>query len=84
MDVRATMIELEPLAEEESGELIDALLAGANLAGECRGEVLEVTEGNPLFVEETIRMIAEGGDTGRIPIPNTLQALIAARIDRLR
>jgi class 3 adenylate cyclase/tetratricopeptide (TPR) repeat protein len=80
---RATMIELEPLAEEESGELIDALLAGANLAGECRSEVLEVTEGNPLFVEETIRMIAEGGDTGRIPIPNTLQALIAARIDRL-
>jgi class 3 adenylate cyclase/tetratricopeptide (TPR) repeat protein len=80
---RATMIELEPLAEEESSELIDALLAGANLAGECRSEVLEVSEGNPLFVEETIRMIAEGGDTGRIPIPNTLQALIAARIDRL-
>jgi predicted ATPase len=80
---RATMIELEPLADEDSSELIDALLAGANLSGECRSEVLEVTEGNPLFVEETIRMIAEGGDTARIPIPSTLQALIAARIDRL-
>jgi predicted ATPase/class 3 adenylate cyclase len=80
---RATMIELEPLAEEESSELIDALLEGADLPLECRNEVLEVTEGNPLFVEETIRMIAEGGDTGRVAIPNTLQALIAARIDRL-
>jgi class 3 adenylate cyclase/tetratricopeptide (TPR) repeat protein len=80
---RATMIELEPLAEDESSELIDALLAGADLPLDCRSEVLEVTEGNPLFVEETIRMIAERGDSTRVPIPNTLQALIAARIDRL-
>src|SRR5262249_1708035 len=45
--------------------------------------VLAKTEGNPLFLEETIRMLEEeqGADIGRIP--DTLQALIAARIDRL-
>jgi tetratricopeptide (TPR) repeat protein len=45
--------------------------------------VLEKAEGNPLFVEETIRALAEadGANVGRIP--DTLQALIAARIDHL-
>ena len=55
-------IELEPLAEEESEELVDALLA-ATTSSRCRcRELLDVTEGNPLFVEETIRMLAEGGE----------------------
>jgi tetratricopeptide (TPR) repeat protein len=43
--------------------------------------LLDRTEGNPLFVEETIRMLVEGGDSDRVP--DTLQALIAARIDHL-
>ena len=43
--------------------------------------LLEKTEGNPLFVEETTRMLLEGGTSKRIP--DTLQAIIAARIDRL-
>jgi tetratricopeptide (TPR) repeat protein len=45
--------------------------------------LLEKTEGNPLYVEETIRMLAESGGDGAGRIPDTLQALIAARIDRL-
>ena len=45
--------------------------------------VLAKTEGNPLFVEETIRMLAERPRDGSERIPDTLQALIAARIDRL-
>ena len=46
--------------------------------------LLAKTEGNPLFVEETIRMLLEsGGDYLPERIPDTLQALIAARIDRL-
>jgi tetratricopeptide (TPR) repeat protein len=44
--------------------------------------VLSKTEGNPLFVEETVRMLADGAD-GRTPIPDTVQTLIAARIDGL-
>jgi class 3 adenylate cyclase/tetratricopeptide (TPR) repeat protein len=84
--MRSAAIELEPLMEEDSKELIDALVAGTELEGECSDEILEVTEGNPLFVEETVRMLSEHGPELRISeggIPNTLQAIIAARIDRL-
>jgi class 3 adenylate cyclase/tetratricopeptide (TPR) repeat protein len=83
--VRATAIELDPLAEAESEELVDALLEGTvgHLDESVRRSVLEKTEGNPLFVEETVRMLAERGGSGAEQIPDTVQALIAARIDRL-
>jgi len=85
--LRATAIELEPLGREESEELIDALVANEALDGDAREALLEKTEGNPLFVEETVRMLAEceGRPLNEFAerIPDTLQALIAARIDRL-
>jgi len=82
--MRATAVELDPLRTEESEQLIAALLPGRSLPADVRRDLLEKTEGNPLFVEETVRMLAESGGTylpGRIP--DTLQALIAARIDQL-
>ncbi|MGN6430410.1 MAG: ATP-binding protein [Gaiellaceae bacterium] len=85
--LRAMAIELEPLGRDESEELVDALAADGEIDAEARAALLEKTEGNPLFVEETVRMLAES--EGRpltevaARIPDTLQALIAARIDRL-
>jgi class 3 adenylate cyclase/tetratricopeptide (TPR) repeat protein len=88
--VRSTAIELGPLTEEESELLVEKLLA--QLAGTSGAvpaplprEVLERTEGNPLFVEETIRMIIEAGSGSDAAdrVPDSLQALIAARIDHL-
>ena len=88
--VRATAIELEPLSEEESEALVEKLLGQlAGVSGEAPAalpkEILERAEGNPLFVEETIRMFLESssGDGDPDRIPDTLQALIAARIDHL-
>jgi len=81
--VRATAIELEPLLRDESEQLVEALLDGTQLTDRGRQELLDKTEGNPLFVEETMRMIAEEGVESVDRIPDTLQALIAARIDRL-
>ena len=81
--LRAAATELEPLAPEESEELLDALLADRQLSTSERKTLLEKTEGNPLFVEETTRMLLEGGTSSK-RIPDTLQAMIAARIDRLR
>jgi class 3 adenylate cyclase len=82
--LRATAIELEPLPPEQTDELVDALLAGNDVSPELRAQLLEKTGGNPLFVEETIRMLAEQGGGGAVErIPDTVQALIAARIDRL-
>jgi class 3 adenylate cyclase/ATP/maltotriose-dependent transcriptional regulator MalT len=85
--LRATAIELEPLGREESEQLVDALTIDGVLDQESRDALLEKTEGNPLFVEETMRMLAECEgrplDEFAQRIPDTLQALIAARIDRL-
>jgi class 3 adenylate cyclase/tetratricopeptide (TPR) repeat protein len=81
--IRSTAIELEPLAREESEELAAALLAQHEIPDRVTGRLLEKTEGNPLFVEETIRMLVEEGADGGDRIPDTLQALIGARIDRL-
>src|SRR5260221_5557514 len=80
--VRAISIELEPLGPEESARLVEALSADLELPVDVE-TVLAKTEGNPLFVEETIRMLAERPRAGVERIPDTLQALIAARIDRL-
>ena len=79
--VRSTAIELEPLSEAESEELVTALVSDLADPPPLPKGLLDRTEGNPLFVEETIRMLAEGGDHDRVP--DTLQALIAARIDHL-
>jgi tetratricopeptide (TPR) repeat protein len=82
---RALAVELAPLDEHESDELAEALLAKADVPPSQRALVLEKAEGNPLFLEETARMLAEAdGEGGALTrIPDTVQALIAARIDRL-
>jgi class 3 adenylate cyclase/tetratricopeptide (TPR) repeat protein len=81
--IRSTAIELEPLVREESEALAEALLAEHDIPAAVRTRLLEKTEGNPLFVEETVRMLLEEGVDGGERIPDTLQALIGARIDRL-
>jgi class 3 adenylate cyclase/tetratricopeptide (TPR) repeat protein len=81
--VRATAIELEPLGPSDSEALIEALLDDDELPAVARDTLLAKTEGNPLFVEETIRMLAEANGSAVERIPDTLQALIAARIDHL-
>ena len=79
---RSISIDLGPLPDEDIEQLLDALLAETSLPEEVRRALLDKTEGNPLFVEETIRLLAEQG-TASMRIPDTVQALIAARIDRL-
>ena len=80
--VRATAIELEPLGRTDSEALVEALLDG-ELGSGARQSILDKSEGNPLFVEETVRMLSEANGGGIERIPDTLQALIAARIDHL-
>jgi class 3 adenylate cyclase/tetratricopeptide (TPR) repeat protein len=82
--VRATSIELEPLGDADSEQLIDALSEVGDISPETRRALLEKTGGNPLFLEEVMLTVAEcGEERAAIGIPDTLQALIAARIDRL-
>jgi class 3 adenylate cyclase/tetratricopeptide (TPR) repeat protein len=82
--VRATAIELEPLTAADSETLIDALTEDGSVSHETRRKLLEKTGGNPLFLEEVMLDVAEcGEETATARIPDTIQALIASRIDRL-
>jgi DNA-binding SARP family transcriptional activator/tetratricopeptide (TPR) repeat protein len=77
--LNATAVLLEPLSELESSELIDNLSSGID--AHTRRRVIEASEGNPLFVEEMVALGSEAD--GSIEVPPTIQALLAARIDRL-
>ena len=84
---------LEPLTPEESDRVIENLLLGAEIDAEVRGRIIAVSEGNPLFVEEILRMLVDEGllrrDGGRwspvrdlssFTIPPTIHALLDARL----
>jgi class 3 adenylate cyclase/tetratricopeptide (TPR) repeat protein len=77
----ASAIDLAPLGGSESEELADALLGSGRVVAAQRGLVLERSEGNPLFLEEIAHALRDG--RGIEGIPDTVQALIAARIDAL-
>ena len=92
----ATMIQLEALNPAESDELVVGLLGRADLDPDVRHRIAEAADGNPLFVEELLGMLIDDGslvrdngswvaarDLRRITVPPTIQALLAARLDRL-
>jgi class 3 adenylate cyclase/tetratricopeptide (TPR) repeat protein len=76
----ATLVVLEPLGDQDSVELVDAV--AHDLAPELRERVVVTAEGNPLFVEQLLAHFAHDPDADGIP--PTIQALLAARIDRLQ
>jgi class 3 adenylate cyclase len=92
----AQTLALAPLTDAETTTLIDELL-GADPSVRAVGEMIAARAGgNPFFAEEIVRELAEGavlqGDRGgyvchtevaAVRVPATLQAAIAARIDRL-
>jgi predicted ATPase len=59
--MEASRLQLEPLTREETSALVDALLTAGGLPPEFRQQVLDRAEGNPLLVEETVRMLLERG-----------------------
>ena len=80
----AASILLEPLAPEESETLVDELLGDSPLPTPARARITEAAEGNPLFLEQLLATVAEGEELGaELPAPPTIEALLAARLDRL-
>jgi tetratricopeptide (TPR) repeat protein len=78
----AFTLSIGSLSDEETAQLLQRLLDRAVLDADAQQAVLRRAEGNPLYAEEYARMLAEheGGD---LPLPETVQGLIAARIDAL-
>ncbi len=75
----AEAIQLAPLSDSSSEELIRALGA----AEETRGQIVARAEGNPLFAEQLVALAAEEPDALSDAIPFSINAVLAARIDRL-
>jgi len=96
--VGAIELKLAPLNDSDSRQLVSNLLEVEDLPDRVRELILNKAEGNPFFVEEVLRMLIDRGgimratpagawvatsDIQTIDIPDTLQGVLAARIDRL-
>jgi class 3 adenylate cyclase/tetratricopeptide (TPR) repeat protein len=91
----ASTLLLEPLAGDEAATLVEQLAGDAPLPPEATGYLTRVAEGNPLFLEELLAMLIEedrlrledgrwvADDLAAATIPPTVQAVLAARLDRL-
>ena len=92
----AQTIALAPLSDSETAGLVSELLGSDRSVGGVITMITEKAAGNPFFAEEIVRDLAERGvlrgnrsayectaDIGEVSVPATLQATIAARIDRL-
>ena len=92
----AQTLALAPLSVSESAALVSELLGPDRSVGALGQKVTERAAGNPFFAEEIVRELAERGvlrgepgayistaDVAEVSVPATLQATIAARIDRL-
>ncbi|HEX9123505.1 MAG TPA: AAA family ATPase, partial [Actinomycetota bacterium] len=84
----AQTIDLSPLSDEETGELVSHLTRTAVLEPELERAIVERAEGNPLYAEEFVRLVAdrrlEHAEESQEPtLPESVHALIAARLDTL-
>jgi class 3 adenylate cyclase/tetratricopeptide (TPR) repeat protein len=78
----ATTVSLTPLDDDEIGRLVLALLERSVIDAATQMELVERAAGNPLYAEEFVRMLEAGGSVdGRLP--ETVQGIVAARIDLL-
>jgi predicted ATPase/class 3 adenylate cyclase len=94
--MRCTWRILDELPSDQSAELMRAILGDMRLPATLQGEIYDKTQGNPLFVEEIINSLVSSGalvsdnggyrlsgDPDIVAMPDTLQDLLMARIDRL-
>ena len=80
----AQRINLAPLSDTETARLVSSLLERAVLPAETQQVLLEQAGGNPLYAEEFVRLFADRGGLGEgVEVPDSVHALIAARLDTL-
>jgi class 3 adenylate cyclase/tetratricopeptide (TPR) repeat protein len=94
--VSYTQLRLDPLAPESARDLLRSLVGEDATVAPLGPLLIERTEGNPFFLEESVRALVEihalTGERGayrlatplhEVQVPPTVQAILAARIDRL-
>ena len=78
----ALTIGLGPLSAAETTSLVDGLIDRTLLSFDAEQQLVERTGGNPLYAQEYVRMLVEHG-AAATALPDTVQGIIAARIDNL-
>ncbi len=79
----ASLVTLAPLSAAESAGLVEVLAPDAPFSPALRDRIVAAADGNPLFVEQMVAMVADDPDTADAAVPGSIHALLAARIDRL-
>jgi class 3 adenylate cyclase/tetratricopeptide (TPR) repeat protein len=77
----ATLL-LDRLSDDEA-EMLVATLAGRDVDDTVRARISFAADGNPLFVEQILAMRSDDVESDHLSVPPTIQALLAARLDRL-
>jgi class 3 adenylate cyclase/tetratricopeptide (TPR) repeat protein len=79
-----TTINLAPLSDPETAELVSSLITTTVVSESLERAILERAGGNPLYAEEFVRLLQDRGlAADQIMLPESVQALIAARLDTL-
>ncbi len=81
--LNATTLSLAPLSEADTTRLLGSLLEQPLLPAETQAELLACAGGNPLYAEQYAQMLLESSGAGDLPVPESIQGVIAARLDRL-
>ena len=81
--LNATTLALSPLTDEQTAQLLALVLGRPVLPAESQAALLERAGGNPLYAEQFAELYVERGSTDELPLPETLQGIIAARLDGL-
>jgi class 3 adenylate cyclase/tetratricopeptide (TPR) repeat protein len=81
--LNATTLALAPLTDEQTAQLLGSALGTPVLPADVQTALLERAGGNPLYAEQFAELYVERGSTEELPLPETLQGIIAARLDRL-
>jgi class 3 adenylate cyclase len=81
--LNATTLALSPLADDEAAQIIARVLEQALLSADTQQVLLERAGGNPLYAEQFARLYVERGSAEDLPLPETIQGIIAARLDGL-
>lgn len=80
----ATQLVLAPLTSQDSQQVVRAVLPVSSVAEDLIHTIVAKAEGNPFFLEELCRSIIEQPENqATLVVPETIQAVLAARIDRL-
>jgi len=79
----ATQISLRRLTPHDSRVVVDSVLRWSQLPDHLAEEILDKAEGNPFFLEELTRSLLERQSLGDVSVPDTIQGVLMARIDRL-